>query len=256
MFVRELERDTRAFHNGGMKGKNRSAFAFVMVLLVGGIDAGSRVRAQDKAQQNGASARKAKDARTATEPAATSSVPRKLEAFVLLPEPKEMRTERSRLLPNAKSTVISAARETVEAPGVQAYSKEEIDKLGISLDTFIERARAAADRRLVALQPDFVRDDSGQIRYAVYRSDSPLMASLLMAPSLAQIFKNIFGDEIWAAAPDRNALYIFPPKQDAFAEFTADLRERYESNPYAASAEVFLLKAGAAMPRVIGTFEN
>lgn len=224
-------------------------------MLVLGSAPGDQATAQDTRKPGESAGRvPAGVSREKAEPPSTGD--RKLEAFVLLPEPREMRTERSRLLPNAKSTVISAARETAGLEGVQTYSKEEFEKLGISLDTFIERARAAADRRLAALQPDFVRDESGKIRYAVFRGDSPLMASLLMAPSLGRIFKNIFGDEVWAVVPDRHALYIFPPGENALSEFSGDLRERYESNPFASSGEIFSLKANESMPQVVGSFAD
>ncbi len=213
---------------------------------------------------NVSAAEKAK-AKSAKKPAAPASVTKsapavvpvaRMEPFILLPEPKEMRTERSKLLPNAKLTVITAAMQTAERPGVRAYTKEEFAKIGISLDSFIERARTAADARLATLKPDFVRDDTGAIRYAVYRGDSPLMASLLMAPSLGRIFKNIFGDDVWVVLPDRHSLYVFPPKAEAMAEFAPDLRERFMTNASAASAEIFLLKGGTNMPQVVGTFAD
>jgi hypothetical protein len=181
---------------------------------------------------------------------------RVLERFLVLPEPKVMRSARSKFLPEARTTVITAALETADAPGIRAYTPEEFAVLGISLDSFIERARAAANRRLAALQPDYVRDESGKILYAVYRGDSPLMASLLVAPSLGRIFRNIFGDEIWVMCPDRHALFVFPAKAADVAEFTTDLRERYESDAYAASSEIFLLKGDGAMPQVVGNFSN
>ena len=174
----------------------------------------------------------------------------------MLPEPKVMRTDRSRFLPNAKSSVISPAHETTESPGVKTYTAEEFAKLGISVDTFMERARAAADRRLTTLKPDYVKDDAGRLQYAVYRGDSPLIASVLIAPSLGAFFQKTFKGDVWAVLPDRNSLFIFPARPDAMAEFTVDLRERYESNPYAASSEIFLLKAGGALPRVVGTFTD
>lgn len=172
----------------------------------------------------------------------------------MLPEPKVMRTDRSRFLPDAKSSIISPARETAEAPGVMVYTTEEFAKLGISVETFMERARSAADRRLASVQPDYVKDDAGKVRYAVYRGDSPLIASLLVAPSLGGIFQKLLGGDVWALAPDRNSLFIFPAKAEALEEFTADLMDRYDSNPYAASAEIFLLKADGSLPRVVGTF--
>lgn len=211
---------------------------------------------QALAQSKAKAAKKPKPAVTKPEaPSIPVTQPtRKLEAFVMLPEPKVMRTDRSRFLPDAKSSIISPARETAEAPGVMVYTTEEFAKLGISVETFMERARSAADRRLASVQPDYVKDDAGKVRYAVYRGDSPLIASLLVAPSLGGIFQKLLGGDVWALAPDRNSLFIFPAKAEALEEFTADLMDRYDSNPYAASAEIFLLKADGSLPRVVGTF--
>lgn len=178
----------------------------------------------------------------------------KLESFIMLPEPKAMRTDLSRLLPDAKKTVISPARETTETPGVKVYSDDEFKKLGISVETFLERSRTAADRRLATIVPDYVKDADGRLRYAVYRGDSPLIASLLVAPSLGQLFQKTFSGDVWAVLPDRNSLFIFPARPDALAEFTVDLRDRFDSNPFAASPEIFLLKPDGKLPRVVGAF--
>lgn len=187
-----------------------------------------------------------------TPPAATPAP--KLEIFVMLPEPKAMRSDRSLSPPDAKATVISPARQTAESPGVRPYTAEEFAKLGISVDTFLSKARTAADRRLTTLQPDYVKDDSGHLRYAVYRGDSPLIASLLVAPSLGPAFQKLFGVDVWALIPDRNSLFLFPAKSGAIDEFSEDLRERYMSNPFAASPEIFLLKADGTLPQVVGAF--
>lgn len=218
----------------------------------GELHAQAKSKAAGKSKAPQAAAESASKAPAA--PAAATE--KKLEIFLLLPEPKAMRTGRSKPLPNSKHTVITAAREIAGPRGIETYGKDEFEKLGISLDTFIERGRAAADRKLAAAQPEFIRDAGGRIQYAAYRGDSPLNACLLMAPSLGAIFKNIFGDEVWAVLPDRHSLYIFPARPSALAEFTTDLQERYDSNPFAASGEIFLLKAGEPMPRAVGTFAD
>ncbi len=141
-----------------------------------------------------------------------------------------------------------------ESPGIKTYSTEELTKLGISVETFLERSRAAADRRLATLVPDYVKDEAGAVRYAVFRGESPLIASLLLAPSLGTLFQKTFSGDTWALIPDRNSLYIFPARAEALAEFGDDLRERYDSNPYAASPEIFLLKPDGSLPRVVGAF--
>jgi hypothetical protein len=178
----------------------------------------------------------------------------KLESYLLLPEPKVMRGKASITPAGAERTVFSPAHVTTTAPGIAVYSSEAFTRLGISPETFAERAAAVADQRLATLQPEFIKDNDGKTRYAVYRGESPLMATLLVAPSLGKIFESIFGEELWLAAPDRHALYVFPAKPEALAEFAEDLHERYESSLYGASCEVFSLKKGRQGVHVVASF--
>jgi hypothetical protein len=179
---------------------------------------------------------------------------RKLESLLLMPEPKAMRGAYSITLPNSQQTIFTFYRESAPAlNGVEAYSAESFTKLGLSAESFVARAKTAADKRLLQLKPELIKGDDGKIAYAVYRGDSPLYATLLLAPSLPKIFAELFGPEIWAAAPDRHALYIFPAKAELLQDFAPDLAERYSTDPFAASCEIFALKTGAE-PRVIATF--
>jgi hypothetical protein len=189
----------------------------VFVLCAGGMMLGS-LCAQEKPS-----------AGTAPTPPATQTLAAtKAEPFLLLPEPKEMRVAHS-----------------------------EFAKLGISADSFARKAAAAADRLLASLQPELVKDDAGRVRYAVYRGEEPVFACLLVAPSLPTVFENIFGGkEVWVAAPDRNALYVFPPNATIVDDFAGDLEDRFESNAFAASEEVFIVRAGAAELLAVGTFRN
>ena len=92
------------------------------------------------------------------------------------------------------------------------------------------------------------------MQYAVYRGERPIMACLVIAPALPQVFEEMFGKEIWVACPDRHSLFVFPAKPEAMEDFVADLAERFESDAHAASPEVFSLKKGEA-PRVVASFD-
>ncbi len=190
-----------------------------------------------------------------TLPAQQPAAPeRKLESILLMPEPKAMRGAYSITMPNSQQTVFTCYRESISAlNGVEAYSPENFNKLGLSVESFAARAKAAADKRLLQLKPELIKGEDGKIAYAVYRGDSPLYATLLVAPSLPKIFAELFGQEIWAVTPDRHSLYIFPAKADLMHEFAADLAERYATDAFAASCEIFSLKAGVD-PRVIASF--
>jgi hypothetical protein len=180
----------------------------------------------------------------------------KPEPFLLLPEPREMRVGHSVVLGGAKHTIFTPVRRVEGKPGLEAYSKAEFAKLGISPDTFANKARAAADRILASLEPELVRDDAGRVRYAVYRGEDPIFACLLVAPSLGKVFENVFGKEIWVAAPDRNALFVFPPNPAIVDDFAGDLEERFESNAFAASEEVFIMRGDSGALNAVGRFTD
>ena len=179
---------------------------------------------------------------------------RKLETLLLLPEPKAMRSAHSITPAGSKATVLTPYRESAVSPnGIEPYSQESFAKLGLSIETFAERAKLAADKRLIQLKPELIKGDDGKIAYAVYRGESPLFATLLVAPSLPKIFEELFGKEIWVAMPDRHALYVFPAHANILQEFTEDLAERYATDAFAASCEVFAIKTGSE-PKVVATF--
>jgi hypothetical protein len=126
--------------------------------------------------------------------------------------------------------------------------------IGISPETFAKRARTVADRLLQELKPEWIRDEQSQILYAVYRGERPIYASLICAPSLPLLFEATFGPEIWVTAPDRNALYVFPAKAAILSDFASDLEDRFKSEPYAASSEIFAWKKGTFEPVAVGSF--
>ncbi len=211
----------------------------------------STVAAQEgKRKKTGSAPATKKAAATAPVPAPPAPV---LESLVLLPEPRALRTERSVTPVDAQKTVLTAAREIAGPQGVETYSAEDFKKFGLSVETFADRAKKAADKRLAGLQPEVIKDAQGKILYAVYRGDSPLMASLLVAPSLPNVFEEMFGPEIWVALPDRHSLFVFPAKTEAVEEFVPDLAERYRTDVHAASPEIFSIKKGSE-PRVVGSF--
>jgi hypothetical protein len=78
----------------------------------------------------------------------------------------------------------------------------------------------------------------------------------MVAPSLGKMFQNVFGKEVWVAAPDRNALYVFPPNPAIVDDFSGDLQQRFESEAFAASEEVFVVPAAGGELKAVATFRN
>ncbi len=180
----------------------------------------------------------------------------KPELFLMLPEPRAMGSSISKNHAASKNTVFTPARQSDDGHGIRAYTPAEFAKLGISWETFMERAQATADKRLATMQPEWKKDDAGQVLYAVYHSEDPSVAAILVAPSLGQIFKKVFPDGVWLASPNRNTLYVFPAKAGVVESFAEDLKDLFDDNPYAASDEIFELKEAGGKLRVVASFKG
>ncbi|TLD72035.1 hypothetical protein FEM03_04740 [Phragmitibacter flavus] len=189
----------------------------------------------------------------AQSPSPTVARALKPETYLLQIEPKAMRTANSRPYGSAQKTVFTPAKEVGGDDWLDPYNKEDFEKLGISWESFVERARKAADRRLASLKPELVKDREGRVLYAVYRGAEPVYSSLLVAPSLAKVFEKIFGGEVWLATPDRNSLYVFPANAEVVNDFAGDLEERFQTNAFAASEEIFSLNTAGEL-RAVAVF--
>jgi hypothetical protein len=166
-----------------------------------------------------------------------------------------MRSTNSKPLGEAQRTVFTPAKSSAEGK-VTSYSAAEFTKLGLGWDTFYERAQKAADARLAVIKPEVKNDAGGKAAYAVYRSDDDTVASLIIAPGLAEVFKKLFPEGIHLVAPDRHTLFVFPASEGAIEPFAEDLRERFDENTYAASEEIFELKPGKDGLRAVGTIRG
>lgn len=193
---------------------------------------------------------------SAAQDSASAKPKPKPESYLLLPEPRMMRSVRSLQPSGSEKTVLSPAKEIADSPFIATYSTEEFQAIGISPETFAERARTAADRLLKELKPEWVQDEKGQVLYAVYRGERPIYASLIVAPTLPHLFEAAFGPEIWLAAPDRNALYVFSAKAAIIGDFASDLEQRFRNDPYAATGEIFAWKKDNKQPVVVGSFTD
>ena len=183
------------------------------------------------------------------------AAPKKPDAFYLLPEPRSMRSKLSRPLADAALTVFSPARKSANHGEIQTYSSQEFAKLGIGWESFKEQCVASANQRLTTLTPEYIKDDTGAVIYAVYRGEDPALGCLLIASALSKIFEKTFGDTLWLVTPDRHSLYVFPAKSAALSAFAADLKDRFTTDPLATSEEIFELQKSGGL-HVIGNYSG
>lgn len=195
----------------------------------------------------------------AAQPAAggtPKAVPIRVENYLLLPEPRVVRSSISVTLAKARLTVFTPVKLDPTTSRLVPYTESEFNKLGISADSFQRKAAEAADRRLATLQPELIKNEAGKVIYAVYRGEDHLFPCLLTAPSLGRIFEKVFGKEVWVVTPDRNSLYVFPAGAETLQEFADDLQDRFDSSAFPASEEIFALKGETGEMTVVGNFTN
>lgn len=167
-------------------------------------------------------------------------------------EPRYMRTEYSVPVPGSEATVFTPSLVTGES--VMKLQPETFEKLGINLESIQRLARQSASEKLAGLEPDYVRDASGVVVFAVLESDSPTVASTVLAPDFIAKFEDVLGGDLLVAIPNRNRVYVYPELASRFEESVDLVLRDYELSAYPGSREIFRMTPGG--PVAIGVFED
>jgi len=172
------------------------------------------------------------------------------KAWHLLIEPTFMHPE--------VSFPISGARHTVLVPGylsdgdLHYFSKKDWDALGLTLDTF--SARAAQNTTEKKVGAELIRDRNKVIEYAAISSQDPLTATMVLSPDFLKKFKDILGDTVLVAIPNRFTVFVFPGLDTGYKEYSPLVMRAYHDSAYPVSLEVFEISASGI--RAIGAFED
>ena len=153
---------------------------------------------------------------------------------------------------------IAGAERTVFVPGyldngVPAYlTKDEFAQIHQSFEQFLEKSLAnASDKKVTAR---FVRNSKQVIEYAALESESPLMATAVLAPDFVEKFKSVLGDKLIVAIPNRNTLFLFPALTTDYRHYADIVLAAYNNSSQPVSVEAFeLTKTGL---RAIGIYEQ
>lgn len=117
---------------------------------------------------------------------------------------------------------------------------------------YLKRAQKTSETLLASLKPKITRDTNGIAQMAVYKSDHPLTASLLLAPGLLKKFEKTLGDKLLAAIPDRHSLYLFPRSIGNFRQYGKQLASTHQDATYPASIELFEISDSGL--KAVGSF--
>lgn len=119
-------------------------------------------------------------------------------------------------------------------PGTLTMASKEISK---------EAARTAKEV-FESLQPNYVRDKNGVIKYAALESTNPLTASAVLAPGFAERFAATLGPDLLVALPNRFQILVFSRQDQAFQQMGEFIISGYLSSNYPVSREIFALNKG------------
>jgi hypothetical protein len=153
---------------------------------------------------------------------------------------------------------ISGARHTVLVPGYMSagdphyFSKKDWEALGLTWEAF--RARAALNASEKKLSGDLIRDRNKVVQYAAISSDYPLTATMVLAPDFLKKFKDIFGETVLVAIPDRFTVFVFPSVASQYKDYAQLVLEAYHDSAYPVSLEVF--EVSSAGMKAIGAYEE
>ena len=154
---------------------------------------------------------------------------------------------------------IPGAQRTVFVPGYLKegepvyFTQAEYEKIHLNLDQFLTKSHAnSSDKKVTAR---FIRNTSNQtIEYAVLQSESPLMATAVLAPDFADKFKSLLGEKLIVAIPNRNMVFVFPANKSDFHQYAEPVLEAYRGSPHPVSVEAFELTSHGLQS--IGSFEE
>lgn len=184
--------------------------------------------------------------------AADPKAEEKLRPYWVMVEPDFLRPEMGMTVEGGKHTFFVPGREIAGYPGIEAYRRVDFDKLRISWDAFYAKASLEAARWLLTLEPEYIKDHAGRAKYAVIRSEKPLVSGLVTASNFVSKFRKLLGPNLVVFVPDRQSIYVFPEKVEVYSEYALAMHSRYTEATYSCSREVFLWREGMKKPRIVG----
>lgn len=101
---------------------------------------------------------------------------------------------------------------------------------------------------------ELIRDSKKVVEYAAMTSQSPLTATMILAPDFPlKKFQDIFGPKLLVAVPNRFTVYVFPALASEYRGYSPLVLRAYQDSPFPVSLEVFEISPQGL--RAIGTFE-
>jgi hypothetical protein len=137
---------------------------------------------------------------------------------------------------------------------LEPLSNEAWNRMGISWEKFLEKARANATADLATLKPEYVRNRKKIIEYAKLESPAGLVASAVLAPGFRALFENTLGPDLLLVVPNQSTAYVFPKLVSNYQDYAPMVLRAYRETSRPVSLEVF--EATADGMRAIGVYPD
>ncbi len=156
-------------------------------------------------------------------------------------EPKFMHAPVTAPIEGAQKTVLAAG--AISETDHAVLTKSAFEALGLTWDEFRRQTQANSAADLASITPQYERNSSKVIVYAVLESKRPIVASAVLAPGFLETFKDTLGDTVLVVVPNRFTAFVFPKLASEFSAFAPVVFRAYRGTAWPVSVEVFEVSA-------------
>jgi len=157
--------------------------------------------------------------------------------YALLPDARAMHPPVAQPIPGSERANLAAVK--LDNGEVSYLSKQAVAQLEAANPNFQKLAEITATQLLETLKPQVIRDKSKVVECAVFQSESPLTAAVVLAPKFLEKYEPLFGPEVLVAMPTRFEVYVFPKIANRISKYTPDILADFRAAAYPVSPEVF-----------------
>lgn len=155
----------------------------------------------------------------------------------VLIEPKFMKHQVAYPIPLSQRAVFVPAFVRDGEPVFVSF--KEFKAMGADWKSFLQESRENASAELKTLTPAYTRDRKNVIEYATLGSDSPLTASVVLAPDFLKMFAETLGPKVIVAIPNRFTVFVFPALAGNFQDYTQMVYDAYHATSWPVSMEAY-----------------
>ena len=161
---------------------------------------------------------------------------------ILIIQPKYMRSEVVMMIPDARHTVYSAGY--LGELGVNYFKAEEFrQKFSKGWKEFRQKALINATSVIKSVKPEYIKDSTGKIEYALIQSDNPSIVSSVNTQQFRDLFKENFGSDLWVIIPNRSTILVMQAGKNRLNTYKKAFYQMFLDATYPVSREVFLINS-------------